>query len=219
MSLLKLIKAQLGLSATPANNFTFDASADNGTMKLARGNAGATTQDLVTVSAANVITGASGAVLVGNGPAFFAYGTTPNQSVTPGIITKVTLQQEQFDTANAFDTTTNYRFQPTVAGYYQFNGVLRTSANTGVSSVEFVALYGTNANLAVVAGELLRGNEVAYSNRQSASAQSVVSGILYMNGTTDYVELWGYINATNTSFANATTVARCSLSGSLVRAA
>lgn len=51
MSLLKTIKAQLGLSGTPGNNFTLDASADNGTMKLARGNAGATTQDVMTVAA------------------------------------------------------------------------------------------------------------------------------------------------------------------------
>lgn len=51
MSLIKLIKAQLGLSGTPGNNFTLDASADNGTMKLARGNAGATTQDILTVGA------------------------------------------------------------------------------------------------------------------------------------------------------------------------
>lgn len=55
MSLLKTIKAQLGLSDTPANNFTFDASANNGTMKLARGNAGATTQDIVSVNAAGVV--------------------------------------------------------------------------------------------------------------------------------------------------------------------
>jgi hypothetical protein len=51
VSLLKTIKAQLGLSGTAANNFTLDASADNGTMKLARGNAGATTQDILTVDA------------------------------------------------------------------------------------------------------------------------------------------------------------------------
>lgn len=56
MSLIKSIKAQLGLSTTPANNFTLDASADNGTMKLARGNAGATTQDVMTVNAAGKVT-------------------------------------------------------------------------------------------------------------------------------------------------------------------
>jgi hypothetical protein len=55
MSLIKSILHQLGLSVTPANNFTLDASADNGTMKLARGNAGATTQDILTVDAAGKV--------------------------------------------------------------------------------------------------------------------------------------------------------------------
>ena len=77
MSLLKAIKAQLGLSNTPANNFTITAEADNGTLKLARGNAGATTQDILTVDAAgylkpgvlpnyaNDVAAASGGVPVG----------------------------------------------------------------------------------------------------------------------------------------------------------
>jgi hypothetical protein len=52
MSLLKAIKAQLGLSATPANNFQFDASADDGSMKLVR-NSG---QDVMTVDAAGKVT-------------------------------------------------------------------------------------------------------------------------------------------------------------------
>jgi hypothetical protein len=48
MSLIKAIKAQLGLSNTTANNFTLDASADDGTMKLARNNG----QNVMTVDAA-----------------------------------------------------------------------------------------------------------------------------------------------------------------------
>lgn len=55
MSLLKAIKAQLGLSNTPANNFTITAEADNGSLKLARGNAGATTQDILTVDASGLV--------------------------------------------------------------------------------------------------------------------------------------------------------------------
>jgi hypothetical protein len=68
MSLLKAIKTQLGLSGTPANNFTLDASANNGTMKLARGNAGATTQDIITVDAAGKMAfPAQGQNLISNG--------------------------------------------------------------------------------------------------------------------------------------------------------
>lgn len=50
MSLIKTIKAQLGLSNTATQNFTLTAEAADGTMKLARGNAGATTQDIITVA-------------------------------------------------------------------------------------------------------------------------------------------------------------------------
>jgi hypothetical protein len=51
MSTLKTNRVQLGLSGTATQNFTFDASAADGTMKLARGVAGATTQDILTINA------------------------------------------------------------------------------------------------------------------------------------------------------------------------
>ena len=70
MSLIKAIRAQLGLSVTPANNFVLDASADNGTMKLARGNAGATTQDILTVDASGKVAAPQGISSVENLPAF-----------------------------------------------------------------------------------------------------------------------------------------------------
>lgn len=85
MSLLKLIKAQLGISVTPANNFVLDASADNGTMKLARGNAGATTQDILTVGADGKVTATqgfvgSGAGLTGIPSSLVALSGTPTTS-------------------------------------------------------------------------------------------------------------------------------------------
>jgi len=47
---------QLGLSGDPAKNFTLSVpAAPDGTMKLARGNAGATTQDIMTVDAAGKV--------------------------------------------------------------------------------------------------------------------------------------------------------------------
>ena len=51
MSLLRTIKQQLGLSSTTDNNFLLDASADNGTMKLARESG----QDIMTVDAAGKV--------------------------------------------------------------------------------------------------------------------------------------------------------------------
>lgn len=45
---------QLGDSLTATQNFTLTAAAADGTLKLARGNAGATTQDILTVDAAGI---------------------------------------------------------------------------------------------------------------------------------------------------------------------
>ncbi len=70
MSLLKIIKAQLGISSTQTNNFTLDASAQDGTMKLSRGNAGATTQDVMVVDAAGKVTMPQGIGSVGGLPSF-----------------------------------------------------------------------------------------------------------------------------------------------------
>lgn len=77
MSLLKIIRAQLGLSATATDNFTLDASAANGSMKLARGNAGATTQDIVTVDSTGKVGLPGGLGDVASLPAFVcrAWGT------------------------------------------------------------------------------------------------------------------------------------------------
>jgi len=56
VSIIKSIMHQLGLSGDPAKNFTLSVpAAPDGTMKLARGNAGATTQDIMTVDAAGKV--------------------------------------------------------------------------------------------------------------------------------------------------------------------
>lgn len=157
--------------------------------------------------------------VVGNGPAFMAYGTAASQSIVAATLTKVPLPGKVFDTDNAFDSVTNYQFQPTVAGYYQLNGVIRFSAATPFASLEYVSLFGSNAALGLTGTELVRGAEISTANRQSAVSQVTVSAVLYMNGTTDYVSLYGLLTGTSPAFVNATVGARCSLSGALVRAA
>jgi hypothetical protein len=53
-------------------------------------------------------TGVSGGTLT-NTPAFYAY-PSGDQTITSGTFTKITLNTELYDTDNAFDSTTNYRF-------------------------------------------------------------------------------------------------------------
>ena len=60
MSLLKANSVQIGQSSTATQNFTLSVpSSPDGTIKLARGNSGATTADVLSVNASGVITGAT----------------------------------------------------------------------------------------------------------------------------------------------------------------
>ena len=73
-------------------------------------------------------------------PAFSAY-MTGNQSVSNNTVTKATMNTEEFDTNNNFDSTTNYRFTPTIAGYYQLNAALYLTNSSGNISVPNVYIY------------------------------------------------------------------------------
>ena len=59
----------------------------------------------------------SGTVMV-NGPTFSAYSNA-GQSISNAVFTKLQYATKDWDTNNNYDNTTNYRFTPTVAGYYQ----------------------------------------------------------------------------------------------------
>ena len=54
------------------------------------------------------------------GPAFSAY-TTASVTCNNNTTVKMAFNGKQYDTASCYDATTNYRFTPNVAGYYQIN--------------------------------------------------------------------------------------------------
>lgn len=118
------------------------------------------------------------------GPAFSAYQSI-SQSWGVGAFTKVQLQTEEFDTNNNFDNTTNYRFTPTVAGYYQINGAAYSNGVGG----QTVSIYKNGS-------EYKRGSMAANA---TITYVSVVSAIVYFNGSTDYVELYYYQNGAGTT--------------------
>lgn len=146
----------------------------------------------------------TGSTFAGNGPAFSAYRSGNQTGVSSTTYTKVQINTESFDTNSNFDPTTNYRFTPTVAGYYQINGSLSVEASSSVSRF-FCTIY-KNGN------EAYRGTDV-----NATGFQSVVGGVLYMNGSTDYIELYGWVTGTGIVFYGQPTSTY--LTGCLVRAA
>jgi hypothetical protein len=120
-------------------------------------------------------------------PAFSAY-LSANQSVSSGVFTKVQCNTEEFDTASAYDNVTNYRFTPLSAGYYQVNA--RIDCGTSSISNAIISIYKNGS-------EFKRGNQVTAT---SGEIGIVVSSIIYLNGSTDYIELYGTVTGTTPLF-------------------
>jgi hypothetical protein len=122
------------------------------------------------------------------GPAFSAYlGAT--QTVSNGVATKLSINTEIFDSTNAFDTT-NFRFQPTVAGYYVVVGRGQGAAATS-GTIMNVHIYKN--------GALLQTGQPYIPPSGSSSMTATISGVVYLNGTTDYIELWGTNSGSGTN--------------------
>jgi len=168
---------------------------------------GAVTLAAPAVAGSNTATfpAATGTVMVsGNMPAFSAY-RSGTQSISNSTYTKVQLNAEEFDTANAFDSTTNYRFTPQVAGYYQINGEINAGGSSPVASASAIAIYKN-------------GSPYKYGVYTIAAGANVsVSSLVYLNGSTDYVELYGYLVSVGAGFQGNSTDTY--FNGCLVRAA
>jgi hypothetical protein len=146
----------------------------------------------------------------GNGPAFRAYASA-SQTVTLSTATKVNIDTTVFDTASCFDTT-NKRFTPTVAGYYQINGILVSTAATTFTQAS--AFFYKNGAVYV------RGPAITASLTAGGGTTLNIYDIVYLNGSTDYVELWGQVNGSGTAqFVFTSTTISSFFSGALVRAA
>jgi hypothetical protein len=94
MSLLKSNSVQIGQSATATQNFTLSVpSSPDGTIKLARGNSGATTADILSVSSTGAITGATingGAITSGTAQASTS-GTAIDFTSIPSWAKRITV--------------------------------------------------------------------------------------------------------------------------------
>jgi hypothetical protein len=106
------------------------------------------------------------------GPTFGVYRAT-NQSITGSTYTKVQLNTEEWDSDNCFDSSTNYRFTPNKAGYYQINF---TCADSG--SDFYGRLYKNGSNFKTLWG----------AGGSGATLEG--SCMVYANGSTDYFEFY-----------------------------
>jgi hypothetical protein len=155
------------------------ATADNTVARLAVG----TNTQVLTVDSTTA-TGLKWASAGGStGPTFRAYRSS-NQTPASATVTKIQFNAESFDTDNCFDSTTNYRFTPNKAGYYQISASLQVGS-TGAGKETVMQIYFNGASI---------GNG-GYSQTNSWAAYvHANTQVYYFNGTTDYMEIYGYID-------------------------
>jgi hypothetical protein len=140
-----------------------------------------------------------------NGPAFSAFQNA-TQTIANVTNVKIQFQAEEFDTANCFDPTTNFRFTPNVAGYYQLNACVSFVGSTSTSSGNFIMFWKNGS-------EIKRGTQ-ALINMVSFT----VSSLVYLNGSTDFVEVY-FFHATSASQSTNSGASLTWFNGALIRSA
>lgn len=135
-----------------------------------------------------------------NGPTFSAYASA-TQTLTASTFTKLQANTEEFDTNNNYDTT-NYRFTPTVAGYYQITGGCAFS--TTQTAELLITIYKNGAR-----------HKTVY-DVEATSWGGYGTALVYANGSTDYFELFIYTASPGTK-VTATGARDSYFSGVLVR--
>ena len=141
-----------------------------------------------------ILTSDGSGVITGNlsaRPAFEAY-LGSDQTLTNATITKVEFDTEILDTDNCYDNSTNYRFTPTVAGKYYVYTILKlqSSGTDGVVGA-YTYIYKN--------GSSYKRTQFATSTHQPTAISVYADGIIDMNGSSDYIEIFGYCNQTSGS--------------------
>lgn len=138
----------------------------------------------LTIASSSVTQAKLASNVASNGPAFLVT-ISAIQTISANTWTKLTFNSESFDTNSNFDPTTNYRFTPTVAGYYQLN-----------AQVQFLG-SGINANMAIYKnGSIIVQGCTTPTGGGASSQIQTVAVLLQANGSTDYFEIYGFSGGT-----------------------
>ena len=157
--------ASIKLTGDTSGEITISAPAVAGTNTLT-----------LPASTGNILTSTSDVSDLPTAPSFSAKMGS-NQTVSASTFTKMQVNSEDWDTDSKYDATTNYRFTPTVAGYYQFNIGMRGSSST----TNIIALYK---------------NDVLFKRHVVEGHKFATLSIICVSNTTDYFEAFGFTTGT-----------------------
>jgi hypothetical protein len=129
-------------------------------------------------------------------PAFLAYASS-SQTLSDNTTTKVQFNSEFYDTDNAYDNSTNYRFTPQVAGKYFVHSY--TNANSGTNTNikrHFQYIYKNGSQIQLFNNDM----RDSYGRLLPLNTTYVVE----MNGSSDYLEIFILVDTNNSGTSTLT---------------
>lgn len=148
-----------------------DGTLKVGTITTSSGSGTITIPDAVTVSSASL----------SNAPAFEAYSAA-TQNINSATDTLVVFGTEAFDTNSNFASN---RFTPTTAGkYFVYSSLsLQSTDYTMYNTISKIYKNGSN----------YKASPIISANTSLYAAPITLSAIIDMNGSSDYVEMYAYM--------------------------
>ena len=134
----------------------------------------------------STVTFESGAVTGHNYPAFHAYLSSDQTSISGNSNTKVQINTEVLDTDSAYDNSTNYRFTPQSAGKYFVYANLVAEFDSNKLYILQSKIYKN--------GSVLVSTDTEFPTDSVQKLSGYVSNIVDMNGSSDYLEFYGLID-------------------------
>jgi len=120
------------------------------------------------------------------GVPIFEVTLTSNQAISNATETKVAFNSVITDTHSYWDSS-NYRYKPQITGWYQFNVALKYGSNITDQTITYIYKNGSMYRRG--------GQQGVWSNDPTTAFGCLV----YLNGTTDYVEIYGYKSSSSGS--------------------
>jgi len=151
--------------------------ATDGILELRSGTTAGGTVAMTVDAAQNIVLAKGISVGASAAPAFSAFQSSV-QVFANNVSTKVQFQSKEFDTAVAFDATTNFRFTPQIAGYYLVSAFVTFGANANVATE---LIFTKNSSLSKRGG---------WNSGTDFGSGSGGSATFFLNGSTDFVEVF-----------------------------
>jgi len=111
-----------------------------------------------------------------------------DQSISNNTATKIQFNAETYDTANAFDSSSNYRYTPQTSGkYFLYAHVYIANGSSATMEEYTINIYKNGSKIA--------GNSLDHrSSGLGYNFMVPVSTVVESNGSSDYYEVYANVN-------------------------